>query len=104
MAPGLLTAEKYGDFIIQTLIVEGPRSRQGVHDLTQFSPLLFREMTIMIFVQIRKLTFRRVTPDHTADKWPGHPTKTCLSSRLSHICKRQLPLSVYSDQNPESYP
>jgi len=81
-----------------------PRSRQGVHDLTQFSPLLFREMTIMTFVQIRKLTFREVTPDHTADKWPGHPTKTCLSSSLSHICKRQLPLSVYSDQNPESYP
>ena len=84
-----------------------PRSRQGVHDLTQFLSLLFRKITIMTFVQIRKLRFRGVkqfTPDHTADKWPGHPTKTCPSSRLSHICEGQLRLSNYSDQNPGSYP
>ena len=45
-----------------------PRSRQGVHDLTQFSSLLFREMTVTTFVQIRRLRFRGVkqfTPDHT---------------------------------------
>ena len=43
MAPGLLTAEKYGDFIIQTLIVEGCIMVPGESQICTYSfPLQFR--------------------------------------------------------------